>query len=259
MLSVPTLQPNLLQVWRSQVGCHWRERRAIGARPLAAMTWITINDQQRGLIDVRKLVWIVLYDDFDRHGNLVTRFTGHGVEPVPGGIRLGGANNCRFEKQLQLPPGKAAPGLRFDLDNPKILDLALQLDRTLDHHCQFTRFPRRHRPGLPTFWAAFESDAALPSDFQSRRLQANAANQTPETCRQHCGYHLRPLATARKQWRQIATVFADLSQGFRRQIIRLDSPAASLIGQFGPVEYDLFHSPFFMPRSTSSLDPCLAH
>jgi hypothetical protein len=138
------------------------------------------------------------------------------------------------------------------------LNLALQLDRWLDHHCQFARLPRRHRPGLPTFWAAFESDAALSHNVQSRPPQASATDRAPETCRQHCGYDLRPLATSRKHWRKFATVFADLSQGFRRQIIRLDSPTASLIGQFGPVEYDLFHSPFFAPRSTSSLDPCLA-
>ena len=89
------------------------------------------------------------------------RLAGFGGATVPWGVKWGGAEQCRFLKNLLLQPVPNGPGLRLSTASTDLLRLGLQLDRDLEKHVRHPSLPVRQQLRLPCLWAGFKpSDAA---------------------------------------------------------------------------------------------------
>ena len=108
---IATLQPSPLDQWRQRFG--GRRRRNRRPRPLAALGYLAHGPVIEGLIEVEKLLLIVLYDAPTGHGQHALRLAGYSGTRVPWGVKWGGAEQCRFLKNLLLQPVPNGPGLRL--------------------------------------------------------------------------------------------------------------------------------------------------
>ena len=116
--------PSRQQRWRQQVASQLRRRRSQGARPVAAISYLIRGPVWSGLIDVRHLLFTVLHDAPRNHGLLAIRFAAYSTTCVPWGVRIGGAEACRFEKDLSLGPKPLARGRHFNSFDGELLATA---------------------------------------------------------------------------------------------------------------------------------------
>ena len=114
-----------------------------------------------GLIELERLTIVILYDEPIRPGHHTLRLAGFSGVRVPWGVKGGGAERCRFLKNLLLQPVPNGPGLRLNTASTALLRLGLQLDRDLERHVRRPWLPVRQQPRLPCLWAGFKpADAA---------------------------------------------------------------------------------------------------
>ena len=130
---IATLQPAPLDQWRQRFG--GRRRRNHRPRPLAALGYLANGPVIEGLIEVEKLTIVILYDEQIHPGHCALRLAGYSGSRVPWGVKWGGAEQCRFLKNLLLQPVPNGPGLRLSTASTDLLRLGLQLDRDLDEAC----------------------------------------------------------------------------------------------------------------------------
>ena len=208
------------------------------------MSYLARGPREAGLIDVRRLVFVVLRDEMRTDGSQATRLSGYTSVVIPWGIRVGGGDQHRFEKALTLVPRVAAHGPRFDLMGEELLTLALELDRYLSLQHRYPHLPRRQQPRWPQFWAAFSPATAKYIRCAGPEFDAHRSSGTAVIERSCSGLTLYPLEMVGHAWRQFVTVFADLKTVSKRQVIALDHAAQNLCGFAGAVQYDLCHSRF---------------
>jgi hypothetical protein len=243
--------PALLQRWRQQVARQQRRHASQGPRPLAAIGYQVHGPVTDGLVDLRRVVYLSLFDELRGDGRLATRVAGFTSAIVPWGIKIGGPEQSRFEKDLGWPPAYEAKGRRFDLAHSELLTTALDLDRSLERHERFPHLPRLRQPRWPTLWATFESRAAFAlhgdgPEFEALARQGNDRKEDLLKANHRVigGLMAFPLAFVSHAWRQFTAVYADLKSVPKRQVIALDHPAKSLCGFSGAIEFDLFHTRF---------------
>lgn len=245
--------PALKQCWRRQVAGRLRWRGGQGPRPLAAITQIVRGPILDGLVNVRDLVWIVLHDDLRSEGNVGIRCAVYGASSVPWGLAIGGAGNCRLQKNLNLAPRPGAKGTRFDLAaKGDFLSLALRLDQVLDCHHRHPHLRHQHQPRWPKFWAGVSPAIVEQLTLAGPEFEAaygrQAGSLAESATRSLSGLTLVPLAYVSHAWRHISAVFADLTNCPRRQVIALESQGRNLCGYDGAIEYDLRTSRFIRDR-----------
>ena len=246
---IATLQPAPLEQWRHRFG--GRRRRHRRPRPLAAMGYLTHGPVLEGLIEIEKLLMVVLYDAPAGHGRHTVRLAGYSGIPVPWGVQWGGAEQCRFLKNLLLQPVPHGPGLRISTASTDLLRLGLQLDRELDKHVRRSSLPVRQQLRLPCLWAGFKpADAtdvtcAGPElEAYSQRAGKSAQQLFGKMRRDYFGLSLYPFPWVSHHWQQAVAVFADLERFPRRQVFSLQCLPDDLIGFQEAVEYDFAHSRF---------------
>ena len=83
--------PELSQRWQQQVASQWRRRSAAGPRPLAALSYLAFGSVRDGLIDVRRLIWVVLHDQHQAHAPHAIRVAGYSTSLTAWGVQVGGA------------------------------------------------------------------------------------------------------------------------------------------------------------------------
>ena len=240
--------PELQQRWRQQVASQLRRRVVNGPRPLAAITYLVRGRVEDGLVDVRHLSFIALHDKMQEDGSSIIRCAGYSAATVPWGVKIGGADDCKFEKNLAISPGSAARGARFDVLRGELLSLALSLDQVLERHSRYPHLPRRQQLRWPKLWAAFATDVAgrielAGPEFESAHL-GNECAAIPPLAGTAAGLALFPLAYVSHAWRQILAIFADLTTIPKRQVISLEPNARNLRGYEGAIEFDLVGSRF---------------
>jgi hypothetical protein len=251
--------PELLQRWRCQVASQ-RRRNACALRQDAALGYLAQGPIYHGLIDVRRLVFVVLHDQQRPNNALAMRVSGYVASGVPWGVKIGGSDHNRFEKDLMCAPARRARGQRFDLAQSELLGLALQLDRYLDRQARHCRKPRLHHPRWPQPWAAFEPAIAAHfrgagPEFETRRdACTRPADRFRSVQRTVIGLTAFPLEWVSHEWQRITTVFADMQSMPKRQIFTLDHAHRNLCGFGGAVEYDLLNSRFRPTASCRSVD-----
>lgn len=122
---------------------------------LAAMSVLSSTRLHGGLVPLRRVLFVVLYDDDAGWSPQRTRLAGYGARRVPWGIRCGGAQDCQFDKNANLRPKPHAVGWWMDSRNRTVLRCARQLRKEIAS--------RRNQPDdaistqiqLPEVWAAF--------------------------------------------------------------------------------------------------------
>ncbi len=173
---------------------------------------------------------------------------GYSANSVPWGLKIGGADACKFDKDLAVAPAPCAKGRRFDSSSGELISMALSQDRLLERHSRYQHLPRRLQPRWPRLWAAFSPDVASQlemagPEFESEHRRIDCST-IPLLARTAPGLMLYPLAYVSHAWRQILTIFADLTTVPKRQVISLSSDACNLRGHEGAVEFDLVSSRF---------------
>ena len=247
---IATTDPTPLDQWRERFAHPRRDSRP---RPLAALGYLVNGPVLDGLVEIDKLTVILLYDEQAGPGPCALRLVGYSASPIPWGIRFGGAEQCRFFKDLSLQPVPSARGYRLDQASRELLQLGLKLDRELDLHL---RYRRRVREGirLPKLWAGFRArDAAgIIGDGPELAAYAEWSGRSPNELmtrlrRNHFGLTLFPLPWISHEWEKAVTVFADLARFPLRQVFQLRNVPDDLIGYQDAAEFD-FHSSHFRGR-----------
>jgi hypothetical protein len=244
--------PELVQRWRQQIACQRRRREARGPRHMTAVGHLARGPIDDGMIDVRRLMFVVVHDQLRANETTAIRVAGYSSTPISWGVQIGGAKQTRFEKDLARAPGVEVCGRRFNLQQGDVLSLALELDCYLERHSRYPGLPRLRQPRWPQLWAAFDPNTAgriQPDgpEWQDKRQDGAQLGTEAPPRRAIFGLVAFPLEFVSHAWRQFAAVFADLKSMPKRQVIALDHPERSLQGFCGAIEYDLLSSRFSRP------------
>ena len=247
MISAPESSP--LDQWRQRLG--GRRRFHAQPRPMAALGYLANGPVIEGLIEIEKLVTVLLYDEPTDKGRLALRLVGYSASRVPWGVRFGGPERCRFEKNLFLQPVPQARGYRLDLASTELLQLGLGLDREIERHCRYRPRQARRDIRLPKLWAGFRADDVENitgdgpelADY-AQRIGMSVERLMEQLCRNYFGLTLHPLAWVSHRWQQAVAIFADLTRFPRRQVFSLNQLPGNLVGFQGAAEFNFFDSRF---------------
>jgi hypothetical protein len=204
-----------------------------------------------GLIEIEKLTIILLYDEASRRGRRTLRLAGYSGSRVPWGVKWGGAEQCRFLKNLLLQPVAGGPGLRLNTASTDLLRLGLQLDHELERHVRRPSLPVRPTLRLPCLWAGFQAaDAAhVAGDGPELAAYADRTGQSAKRLltkirRDYFGLSLYPFSWLSHHWQKAVAVFADLTRFPKRQVFSLRDASEDLIGFRDNSEFDFFAPSF---------------
>jgi len=222
----PVVRSNLFQAWRRQVACRERLADERGPRP-----FILIGHRIRGtisdsLVPLDRLAFLVMFDERAEDDRLMTRLMGFRPAFAAAGIRIGGADQHLFEKDVRLAPTHERGGRRLELADSELTETALNWEQHLERLNRHPHYPRRNILRWPSWWCSV------------------AEGSSTTTVRAHHGKSLVPLEEAIAAELPIATVYADLEKLPKRQVLACDTPSRALVGQAGLVTFDLFHSRF---------------
>lgn len=149
-----TSEKETVQLWRRQVGQRARLAEGHGPRSLAVVSYLVrgpIADDRH--VDLRQLTLVALFDERSSDGELLTRLVGIGGAADDSGLRFGGPDLSRFDKNLKEPPVRNGKGARFDASGGELLAFALQLECYLQRAARHPYVPRRRVPPLPVLSA----------------------------------------------------------------------------------------------------------
>jgi hypothetical protein len=247
---IATLEPSsLLDLWRQRLG--GRRHRHAHSQQLAALGYLANGPVIDGLIEVEKLCMVILYTEWLRSGHHALRLAGYSGNRIPWGVRFGGAENCKFFKDLLLQPVPAARGYRLGLASHELLVLGLQLDRELDRHARYRQCQVRKHLQLPKLWSAFQpsDEANITGDGPELAAYASRTGRHPQRLlehlrRDHFGLALYPLAWVSHHWQQAVVVFAGMERFPKRQVFRLRQLPDDLVSYQDATEYDFHESRF---------------
>jgi hypothetical protein len=247
-------EPSLIARWRRRFG--GPHCRCAQPRPVAAMGYLVNGPVIEGLIELEKLLLVLLYDEPQENGTLSLRLAGYSSVRAPWGMMWGGAEQCRFFKDLLLYPTPQARGRRLDATRGQLLQLALRLDGHLTRHARYPWLIHRPHLQLPRLWAGFRAShvAHLSADGPELEAYCCRTGKSPsqsleQSHRNHEGLTLFPLEWVSHQWRNMTAVFADLRCFPKWQVFPLRHMPEDLQGFQKAAEYD-FYSSRFRFRST---------
>ncbi|MBN2579373.1 MAG: hypothetical protein JXB10_10310 [Pirellulales bacterium] len=242
-------KPSLVARWHRRFGAGRRQR--VWTRPVAGLGYLANGPVIDGLIEIEHLVLVVLYDEPRSNGRLALRLAGFSGTAAPWGVKWGGPEQCRFDKDLLLRPTRHARGQRIDTASKKLLQVGLQLDRQLEKHARYPGLVYRNRLQLPRLRAGFRAlDAARvtgdgPELAEYCRRSGKSACQALYEARYfHEGLTMFPLAWVSHLWENVTAVFVDLDRFPRWQVFPLRRLPEDLQGFSGAAEYDFVNSRF---------------
>jgi len=220
-------------------------------RRLAAMSLLTKARIHEGLIPLRRVLFVVLYDEDAGWSPPRTRLAGYGARRVPWGIRCGGAQDCHFDKDTNLRPKPRAVGWRMDSRHRAVLRTARQLRKEIASRRDEPHGAISTQIQLPKFWAAFgpRDDDRIDGDGPELLGEVHTSGRGAEELmrerrRDHNGLTLYPLPWVSHLWERFRAVFVDLADFPTRQVFGLSDPATDLCGYRAACEFDFFHSRF---------------
>ena len=127
----------------------------------AAMAVLTRGRPKDGLIRLHRVLFVVLYDESaSRFSSQWTRLAGYRARRIPWGVRCGGRQDCRFDKNANLKPKPRATGWRLDARSRAVIRAADQLRNEIAAQSVQSHGTASRRIQLPDFWAGFGPDDA---------------------------------------------------------------------------------------------------
>jgi hypothetical protein len=215
-----------LQRWRRQIGCRMHHLPRQGPRPHALLSYRLHVEPENGFVPLSRMTFFVLFDEWQFNSQeerrLVTRFLGFSAICIGGGIRIGGPQLCRLDKDLRRAPVVGGRGSRLNALDGGLLETALACERSLERYARHPHFPRRHSPKIPSLWSSTNESSADDDGF---RL-------------------LAPLDQAIRSSVSAENVLVDVRSIPKRQVIGITNPNRDLRGQVGCVEFDFYGSRF---------------
>ena len=218
---------------------------------LAAMSVLTKAKLHEGLIPLRRVLFVVLHDEISGWCPERTRLAGYGARRVAWGVRCGGAQDCRFDKNANPRPKPRAVGWRMDARHRAVVRTARQLRKEIASRQSESDGAISTHIQLPEFWAAFGPCDVDRIDGDGPELLGevhttgqSAAELMCERRRDHNGLTLYPLPWVSHLWERFRAVFVDLADFPRHQVFQLSDPATDLCGFRAACEFDFFHSRF---------------
>ncbi len=149
MASVTWTAGDAMQIWRRQIGSRTAASESRDPRPFAVVGYRAHGSIIDGCVPLRHLTLVALYDERNNDGSLSTRLVGVAGDVSTTGLRFGGPNLSRFDKDLRLAPAAEGRGRRLNAADTDLLSYALQLERYLERCARHPYMPRRRIPRLP--------------------------------------------------------------------------------------------------------------
>ena len=240
--------PALKQRWRQQAASQQRRRLLHGPRPLAAIAILQRGPEREGLVDIRHLIFTVVYDLMQCDGSLTTRCAGYKAAVVPWGLKIGGADTCRFDKDLCRALGRMSVG-----------SISIQRMRgcskwrstwidTLRGTATTNIFRELGSRAGRRFGPAFNQGLSTRFDVPARSSKHRCGAATTRTIncepRFVSGMAIFPLEYVSHHWERITAILVNLKTFPKRQLIALEPHARNLRGYDGAIEFDLLSSRF---------------
>ncbi len=221
------------------------------ARRLAAMAVLTRGRLHDALLPLRRVLFVVLYDENAGRSSQWTRLAGYGACRVPWGVRCGGAQDCRFDKKAALKPKPRATGWRLDARSRTIIRAAHELRKEIAAQSDQPPGAIRRHIQLPDFWAGFgpADTGRIQGDGPELLGEVHATGRSAEELmrdrrRDDNGLSLYPLPWVSHLWERFRAVLVDLGGSSKHQVFELSDPATDLCGFRAACEFDFFHSRF---------------
>ena len=218
---------------------------------LAAMSVLTKGRLHDGLIPLRRMLFVVMFDENSNWSPPRTRLAGYGARRVPWGVRCGGGQDCQFDKNANLRPKPRATGWRMDSRNRTVLRTARQLRKSIASRRNSSDDTITTQIQLPKFWAAFGPCDVdhINGDGPELLGEVHTTGQSAEELmrerrRNHNGLTLYPLPWVSHLWGRFRAVFVNLAEFPTHQVFGLSDPSADLCGFRAACEFDFFHSRF---------------
>lgn len=236
----------LVSRWHRQIGGRRPYRHQ---RPLAALGFLCRHgDKREALVELQHVVAVLLFDEGIGRPVPALRLVGYGASQVPHGVQWGGAEGCKFYKDLRLAPEPGGWSLQVDATNVDLLHLSLRLHGDIHRVDRFAPKSARQYPKLPRLWAGFapsDADAVEAAGPEFVELCAKfklAPNVMLEKFRREFqGLACFPLDWVSDQLQRSLSVFVDMSETPRTQVFRLANFPDSLQGFQGATAYDFFN------------------
>lgn len=155
-----------MTAWRRQIGHRHELADRRGPRPFAVISYRVRSRPLDGrYVRLRDLTFVALFDERFDTGEMATRLVGVAAAVDPDGLRFGGAQLSRFEKNLRLAPGRDRRGARLTVDDGEFFEFALSLECYLERCSRHPFMPRRKVPRLPTLDAGNAADESSLVDL----------------------------------------------------------------------------------------------
>lgn len=154
-----------MAAWRRQIGHRHHLASTRGPRPFAVISYLVPEmPAAKRYIPLRRLTLVALYDQALEDGRLATRLVGVAAAVGPNGLRFGGVELSRFDKDLRLPPARGRLGARLDAADTTFFEFAMSLERYLERCARHPYMPRGTSPRLPALEAGANADVSTPVD-----------------------------------------------------------------------------------------------
>lgn len=209
----------VLQRWRRQIASRSELAERRGPRPFALVGYRISGRSDDTLVPLERLSFVALFDERDDLDRLATRFVACRVCGDADGLRIGGAQQTLFDKNIRLAPASQS-GSRLDPRDAELCELAFGWEQYLERVNRHPYYPRRNLIRWPQWYAE-----VVTSSF---------ARDTTK---------LVPWEQAASAGLTVVRAWADVAGLPKRQIIS-GEPRRVLCGVNGPVQLDLFHSRF---------------
>lgn len=151
VIAEPPSVADRMGTWRRQIGHRHALAAERGPRPFAVIGFRTqgtlIEDRY---LPLRRLTLVAVFDQRLDDGSLATRLVGVGANVTADGLRFGGVELSRFDKDLRLAPAQGRAGARLDAADEEFFEFALSLERYLERCARHPYMPRARVPRLPT-------------------------------------------------------------------------------------------------------------
>lgn len=216
--------------WRDLMVRRYRQPDAEAASRFVVMSYLSHGPIYNQLIELDRFIPVLLYEEPSTGRIPIIRLAGYEGALTATHVHFGGAEQCRFFKNLALTPSSAGNRARLASSNSLLTRLALRMECRLQAERRHWYRPRQVGLQFPQLWAAYR--------------QADAVRVGLDTCtaKAHHNLYLFPVGQVKSVLAEAVTCYVDLSAWPALQCFALHSSPGDLAGMTEAVLYDFYGS-----------------